>query len=97
MRLHEHMAALRSGRHPNPDMQADFNQYGDVFSACVLMDYLHDDTSRNKLEAAYMTIFKTRNRKFGYNYMDITKDHDLKRLKFYPMDSKTGDRIPSRK
>lgn len=95
-RLHEHMVALRSGRHPNAEMQADFNKYGDDFSACVLQDYCHDDTSRTRLEAAYMTIFKTRDRQYGYNYLDVTKDHDIKRIKFYPMNADTGDTIPTR-
>lgn len=95
-RIHEHMAALRFGRHPNPDMQADFNKYGERFSACILQDYMSGDTSRTHLESAYMTIFGTRDRNRGYNYMDITNDHTLKKMKFYPMTPETKDTIPTR-
>ena len=61
-RLREHMAVLRSGKHPNADMQEDYNRYGECFSFGILERYLHNDTNRTKLESAYMTIYGTRDR-----------------------------------
>lgn len=92
-RLHEHMIALRNNRHTVPDMQRDYNQYGEDYSVCILADYLPNDIGKVKIEALYMTILGTRDRSKGYNYLDVTNDVDLSKKKFYPVVSKPIDGV----
>lgn len=92
-RLREHMIALRNNRHTVPDMQRDYNKYGEDYSVCVLEDYLPENNVKTKIEALYMTILGTRDRSKGYNYLDITNDVNLFKMKFYPVFSKPCDGV----
>lgn len=92
-RLHEHMAALSNNKHPNKSMQEDYNKYSGDFSVAVLADYLPSDKVIRKIEALYMTIYKTRNPDKGYNNFDITNDEQIEKLKFYPISTNPIDGI----
>lgn len=60
---------------------------------CILEANLPNDTAKNKIEALYMTLFETRNRAKGYNYLDRTHDTGLWEKKFYPICSNPKDGI----
>lgn len=92
-RLCEHMIALRNNRHTIPDMQQDYNEFGEDYSVCILADYLPSGTERTKIESLYMTILGTRDRSSGYNYLDVTNDFDLSKKKFYSVSSKPDDGV----
>lgn len=87
LRIQQHIAALRSQRHPVRQMQLDFNEYDCDFSVCVLAEF-HTyamATEINRIEHLYMTIFDTRNPAHGYNYADVSNNDTLDRVKFYPL------------
>lgn len=92
-RLHEHMAALRGNRHPVPNMQRDYNDFGEDYSVCILEENLPANTIKTKIEFLYMTLLGTRDPAKGYNYLDITSDTDLSKKKFYTVCSRPSDGI----
>lgn len=67
-RISHHMSLLRSGKHPVEDMQKDFDEHGDDFSASVL-EVITEYDDRNK-EYEWMRKYRSRERGIGYNYKD---------------------------
>lgn len=87
-RIKQHIDALREGRHPNELMQSDFYKYGDDFSFCILHDfYRRDEGALYLVERMFMTILKTRNPEYGYNYKDNSTDFKLDSVTFHKIDT----------
>lgn len=89
-RIQQHILALRNNRHNVPNMQNDYNKFGEDYSVCILQDHLLPDALRTKFEHLYMTILGTRDPEKGYNYLDITNDFDLSKKNFHPVFPKTN-------
>ena len=75
-RLQSHISTLKCGKHPIPDMQKDFDKYGDVFEIHILEENVPWE-DRLK-EYKYMKKYKTYIREYGYNY----KDHIARKIIF---------------
>ena len=67
-RWSRHMSRLRAGKHHVPDMQADYDKYGECFSFAVIDDVNTYDDRRK--EFAWQIKLKTLDRRYGYNYRD---------------------------
>lgn len=68
-RFRAHLSSLKSGKHSNEALQADFNIYGeDAFD----IELLGEDTMENGKsdEAKWMEYFKTYDEEYGYNSKD---------------------------
>jgi group I intron endonuclease len=66
-RLWEHKTYLKKGNHQNRHLQRAWNKYTEenfVMNVLETCDSLED---LNRLEIHYVTLYKTLNRKFGYN------------------------------
>lgn len=71
-RWSHHLSDLRAGRHRVPDMQEDYNKYGECFSFSVV-DEVNTYADRCK-EFKWQIKLKTLDRRYGYNYRDpVTK------------------------
>ena len=66
-RISTHMSLLKTGNHPNRELQSDYNEYGDVFWYKILAQGNFDGIS---IEKAYMVKFKTYLSAYGYNTKD---------------------------
>ncbi len=76
LRERQHMTALMSNRHPNELMQNDYNHNGHEFQYEILETIrdgnLNDYHGREKF---YMELFRTYDKRYGYNYKDgMTED-----------------------
>ena len=77
-RIKAHLSGLRSNRHTNVEMQADFNEFGEDYSYYVLEkfdypDYPYGDERRAypmKREKEWMLKIGTNDPKIGYNAND---------------------------
>lgn len=68
-RMKNHFDCLKGNRHIVEDLQSDYDQYGkDAFFVSVIGQFNDDEASR--METFYQHIFRTNERKFGYNYKD---------------------------
>lgn len=79
-RIASHMSMLRTGKHPNKMMQADFDKFGDDYSVCFL-DVVVNPIDRNK-EFLWMDALNTRDPENGYNGGDHSIPAQLSRLNF---------------
>ena len=88
-RLHTHKTYLKSNKHHNKHLQLSFNKYGkENFRFEVIEEFKFPNEYSNKCkneyiecrEQYYIDIFKTTNRKLGYNKrIDATSNSGLKR------------------
>lgn len=78
-RYRNHISRLRCGSHPVPDMQADFDKYGEDYTL-LLLDKIGEIRENHK-EYDWMKAFNSRTRGLGYNYLDKTADTAAKREK----------------
>ena len=67
-RLKAHLSALRNGRHPVEDMQADFDELGGDYSFSIIGEI--KDESENHKEYDCMVERNSNVRGHGYNYKD---------------------------
>ena len=67
-RYKAHLAQLKGGKHPNEDMQSDYNQYGADYSFFIL-DEIPTFEQKSK-EKEWMRKLKSYIRSKGYNYKD---------------------------
>lgn len=67
-RVKQHFYALHHGRHHVPDMQADFDEYGDDYTVSYL-EVIEKYEDRFH-EYDWMKKFKSNIRGYGYNYKD---------------------------
>ena len=67
-RYRNHMYMLRAGKHRVPDMQRDFDEYGEDYSLFILEE-LTSHRDRGK-EYEWMLKYQSHIRGKGYNYMD---------------------------
>jgi hypothetical protein len=67
-RLSAHLWALRHGKHPVEDMQADYNRFGSSISFHILEE-VREQNERNK-EFKWQLRLRTLERGRGYNYKD---------------------------
>lgn len=70
-RVHSHLLSLRAHRHPVPDMQKDFDEYGEDFTVTVL-DRINGPDEKNK-EYEWMDKYQSFVRGIGYNYKDLKR------------------------
>lgn len=77
LRLRSHMNLLKSGKHPNKEMQLDFDKYGDVFSFSLI------DTKTKFREQSeeykWMRKLMTYDERYGYNTHDWAMQGDRER------------------
>lgn len=85
-RISHHFCLLRRGEHSIEDMQADYDEHGNDFTVRVL-DRIecHDDREQ---EYEWMSIFRSTERGFGYNYKDNTVSKRHATRKINPMRAK---------
>ena len=76
-RLKTHFRELKSGIHPQKQMQKDYLEFGNDFTIYLLHEGELNKRDMLEIEYLYMTVFKTRNPLYGYNLKEETKDHDL--------------------
>lgn len=76
-----HIGALRRGQHQVPEMQQDFDDYGEDYSFFIL-EQINDFGSRNK-EYEWMEKYQTGNTKFGYNIRD--RHFNNRKSKYAPL------------
>lgn len=76
-RCNTHLKALKHNRHLVEDLQSDFNRYGEEnFSFMVLQCYqtpvkhLWGQYSNGYYEKECMRMFRSYDRRYGYNYKD---------------------------
>ena len=67
-RFRNHISALRSGKHPVEDMQADFDKYGEDYKFEIL-DVI-STCKENKKEFEWQERLNSHIRGIGYNYKD---------------------------
>ncbi len=67
-RVKAHFGTLRLGKH-NPEMQHDFDKYGDDYSVFILEELDCYGMAKAK-EGSWMEKLKTYDKRFGYNYRD---------------------------
>lgn len=76
-RISEHLKLLLSGKHPNEQMQADYNAYGGEYFYYVLFSaYAAYDAFM--AERLFMSLLGTRDPARGYNSGDSSKEFSLK-------------------
>lgn len=63
-----HIHNLRNGKHPNEDMQEDFETHGENYSLFILDEITKFEDRKKEYE--YMRQYKTHIRGIGYNYND---------------------------
>lgn len=68
LRFRNHISALRSGNHPCPEMQMDYNEFGEVFDYEVVGKNNGDEDDHS--EYTVMRALKTYDERFGYNSHD---------------------------
>ena len=74
-RMKSHIYALRRGGHPVPDMQADYEAYGEDYTFTILDEfYSFNDRER---EYEWMEKLNTNVRGLGYNYRDRHKQRTV--------------------
>ena len=69
-RIRSHLSALMSGRHPNEDLQKDFDKYGAEQFDVEVLGMTGEGLDRGKCEKEWQYKFKTYDRSKGYNYKD---------------------------
>lgn len=79
-RFRQHLSRLYNGNHPNPEMQSDFNLYGDVFSFSVICEKTKFRQESEEFE--WMKKLMTYDERYGYNTHDwaaqpMRKKHGL--------------------
>ena len=68
-RMYQHLSALRRGAHAVPDMQADFDTFGESYELKIL-----EEITFNRMREYYwMAHFCSHIRGRGYNYLDRSK------------------------
>jgi CRISPR/Cas system CMR-associated protein Cmr1 (group 7 of RAMP superfamily) len=67
-RLKSHLSALRNGRHPVEDMQADFDELGENYNFSIIGRI--EDESEDHKEYDCMLECNSNMRGIGYNYKD---------------------------
>lgn len=67
-RFKAHLSALRSGKHPVEDMQADFDELGESYDFAIIGEI--KDESENHKEYDCMLECNSNMRGHGYNYKD---------------------------
>ena len=100
IRMEVHFRNLRGRRHPIDEMQEDFNKYGEKAFVSQILRECNNKKEASRLEAFYMSILNTHDRRYGYNYKD-KKGTGWKaekcRLRMSPYEYchiKEGDEIP---
>ena len=68
IRKRDHINALRRGSHPNKEMQADFDKFGDVFFFTIIEEKCGFREKSNEYE--WMRKLKTYDERYGYNTHD---------------------------
>lgn len=69
-RIKQHFQDLKGHRHSVEDLQEDYDRYGrESFDAEVLGRF-EDTFEGSRMEAVFMEILRTHDRRFGYNYKD---------------------------
>lgn len=76
-RLKAHMRMLRGGRHIQNLMQEEYDRYGEDYTFYLLHEGDMNKREMLEIEYLYMTVFKSRDPRFGYNLKEETKDHKL--------------------
>lgn len=69
-RFHDHMRMLRTHRHNNKIMQADYDQYG--ASSFVVKEFgaYTESLDAGRVEIFMQIVMRSKDSKYGYNYMD---------------------------
>lgn len=70
-RLWEHNNHLLKNRHTSTNLQNSFNKYGPDSFICYVLEYTELSSIRAK-EKEYMIKFKSTDRRFGYNLVQVT-------------------------
>ena len=86
-RVRQHIVKLRNHKHPIENMQSDFDEYGDDYSYFIL--FLSSNTREVfDREKDYMSMLRTRDPEYGYNYKDHSYDFSLDELEEYKVPEK---------
>lgn len=66
-RLWEHKTYLKKGNHQNRHLQRAWNKYGEDNFVISILENCNSLDELNRLETHYVNLYKTLDRKFGYN------------------------------
>ena len=95
-RWNDHKGALRRGKHPNKQLQEDYNKYGaDNFLYTILTN-----CKPQKLlwyENMYILLFNTRDMSMGYNIAKATRPLQTLKPPHKPRGSKPSQEVKKRK
>lgn len=66
-RWQNHLSSIRCGIHKNTHLSSSVSRYGEESFSFSIIDSAESQEELDKLECHYINVYKTLNRKFGYN------------------------------